>query len=282
MPEKNILITGGSGQLGQAFKSIMGEKGALYPSSEEFNITSLESIQNFLAEHKNINMIINCAAYTQVDAAEENQELAHKINVEGPKNLAKTGLPIVHISTDYVFDGTSTTPYKETDKTTAINTYGQTKLEGENAILNIAENAIIIRTSWLYSEFANNFLKTMCRLFAEKESLTIIADQVGTPTYAGDLVDAVLKIIPQMNKENKGVYHFSNEGIASWYDFAYDILTHRKEDCILSPMSSEDYPTKAKRPSYSVLDKSKIKETFGIHIPNWQEGVRKCLKNLYS
>ena len=274
------LITGANGQLAQSFKKALG-KDAYYVNKNQLDITDKHAVNEFIQD-KPISTIINCAAYTKVDLAEDEKEQAERINIIGAENLAKTGIPIVHFSTDYVFNGEKNTPYKEGDATDPINFYGKTKLDSEIAVLNFAKNAIIIRVSWLYSEFGNNFLKTMCRLFSEKDSLNIVADQFGSPTYTGHLVYAVLKIIPQMNQSNKGIYHYCNEGKTSWYEFACNILKNTNYKCDLSPIDTSSYRTKAKRPKYSVLDTSKIKETFSIKIPNWQEGVIECLKNQSS
>lgn len=270
------LITGAGGQLGQSFKAVLGAD-AYYVNRQDLDITDLIALNDFLKKHT-VTAIINCAAYTQVDVAEDEQDQAAKINVLGAKNLAQMGIPLVHFSTDYVFDGQVRAPYTETTQPHPLNVYGQTKLAGENAVLENADIAVIIRTSWLYSEFGSNFLRTMCRLFVQKDTLNIVDDQIGTPTYTGHLVAAVLAIIPQMNKGNKGIYHFSNEGVASWYDFACEIRNQSGVACTLSPIPSSRYPTKAERPKYSVLDKSKIKNTFGVIVPKWETGVLECLK----
>lgn len=273
----NILITGCNGQLGTELKKLLPT--AILTDVNELDITNETAVQNFVKTH-NIQTIINCAAYTAVDKAEDEVELATKINVWGPKNLAKTGAKIVHVSTDYVFDGTNFKPYTTKDKTNPVSVYGKTKLAGEEAVLKHAPKAIIIRTSWLYSAHGNNFVKTMRRLGAEKPTLNVVADQIGTPTFAGDLAQAIVEILPQINETNKGVYHFSNEGACSWYDFATEIMVVSNLKCEVLPILSKDYPTKATRPHFSVLDKTKIKTTFGIKIAHWKQGLTKCIREL--
>lgn len=271
----NIVITGAKGQLGTALSRLLPQ--AILSDVADLDITDEESVKSFVKTHQ-IDMIVNCAAYTAVDKAEDDVALAEKINVAGPRNLAKTGAKIIHISTDYVFDGTAHKPLTPQDETHPLSVYGRTKLAGETEVLKYADEAIIIRTAWLYSPYGNNFLKTMQRLGAERESIAVVADQVGTPTYAGDLAKAIVDIIPQIKKENKGVYHFTNEGVCSWYDFAYEIMVQSGLNCQVKPILSSAYPTKATRPFYSVLDKSKIKEVFGIEISHWTKGLEKCLK----
>lgn len=270
-----ILITGAKGQLGTELSKLLSD--AILTDVTELDITDFAAVQKFIADHK-IGTIINCAAYTAVDKAEEDVALAEKINVSGPENLAKTGCKIVHISTDYVFDGKGYKPYTPEDETNPISVYGKTKRAGELAVLQNAKEAVIIRTAWLYSPYGNNFVKTMRRLGAEKESLNVVADQVGTPTYAADLAEAIVHILPQISEKTKGIYHFTNEGVCSWYDFATEIMAQSHLTCQVNPIPSSAYPTKAKRPFYSVLDKTKTKTTFNLQIPNWKESLRKCLK----
>ena len=270
-----ILITGSKGQLGTELSKLLPD--AVLTDIAELDITDLTAVQKFVANH-HIETIINCAAYTAVDKAEDNVELAKKINVLGPENLAKTGCKIVHISTDYVFDGKGYKPYTPEDETNPISVYGKTKRAGELAVLKNAKEAVIIRTAWLYSPYGNNFVKTMKRLGNEKESINVVADQIGTPTYAGDLAEAIVKILPQINEQKRGVYHFTNEGICSWYDFATEIMDQSHLPCQVNPIPSSTYPTKAQRPFYSVLDKSKTKTTFNIKIQHWKKGLAKCLE----
>ena len=259
----NILVTGCNGQLGNELKRLLCD--AVFTSIDTLDITDEEAVINFVKEN-NINTIINCAAYTAVDKAEDDVDLAQKVNERGPQNLAKTGCKIIHISTDYVFNGKNCKPYTPDDETNPISVYGKTKLAGETAVVELAREYAIIRTSWLYSPFGNNFVKTIRRLGEDKETINVVFDQTGTPTYARDLADAIVKIIPQLNKTNSGIYHFSNEGTCSWYDFAVEIMKLSNLNCRVLPISSADYPTKAARPFYSVLDKSKIKKTFNISI----------------
>lgn len=270
-----FLITGSKGQLGTELAKLLPE--AILTDVADLDITDEQAVKNYVKEH-NVDTIINCAAYTAVDKAEDDADLAAKINIDGPRNLAKSGAKVVHVSTDYVFDGTGYKPYQPEDEAHPISVYGKTKLVGENEVLKYADVAVIIRTAWLYSPYGNNFVKTMRRLGAERESLNVVADQIGTPTYAADLAQAIVQILPQMNKANKGVYHFTNEGVCSWYDFARKIMELSGLSCKVNPIPSSAYPTKATRPFYSVLDKNKIKETFNITIPHWEEGLKQCLK----
>lgn len=271
------LITGANGQLGTELSKLLPN--AILSDVDTLDITNEKAVIDFVRAH-NIDTIINCAAYTAVDKAEDNIELAKKINVDGPTNLAKTGAKIIHISTDYVFDGKGHIPYTTENKPHPISVYGKTKLASEYAVLKHAKIAIIIRTAWLYSPYGNNFVKTMRRLGAEKESISVVADQIGTPTYAGDLAAAIVKILPQMNEQNSGVYHFTNMGVCSWYDFASEIMEQSKLKCVVNPIKSSEYPTRASRPFYSVLDKTKIQKTFGIQINHWKKSLKKCIKQL--
>lgn len=270
-----ILITGAHGQLGTELSKLL--PGAVLTDVAELDITNLVAVQKFVQEN-NITTIINCAAYTAVDKAEDDVDLATKINVLGSENLAKTGCKIIHISTDYVFDGKGYKSYTPEDEPHPISVYGKTKRAGELAVLQNAKEAVIIRTAWLYSPYGNNFVKTMRRLGAEKESINVVNDQIGTPTYAGDLAEAIVKILPQISESTKGIYHFTNEGVCSWYDFASEIMEQSGLKCQVNPIPSSAYPTKANRPFYSVLDKSKIKEVFNINIQHWKKGLEKCLK----
>lgn len=272
-----FLITGSNGQLGTELSKLLPE--ALLTDVADLDITDEAAVKAYVENHE-VDTIINCAAYTAVDKAEDDEELAAKINIDGPRNLAKSGAKVVHISTDYVFDGSGHKPYQPEDKANPVSVYGRTKLAGEQEVLKYAKEAVIIRTAWLYSPYGNNFVKTMRRLGAEKESLNVVADQIGTPTYAADLAAAIVRILPQISTANKGVYHFTNEGVCSWYDFARKIMELSGLDCTVKPIPSSAYPTKATRPFYSVLDKSKIKQTFNIEIEHWEEGLKRCLKQL--
>jgi len=269
-----ILITGAKGQLGTELAKLLPD--AVLTDVAELDITDLAAVRNFVSQNK-IGAIINCAAYTAVDKAEDDIPAANMINVIGPENLAKTGCKIVHISTDYVFDGRGYKPYTPDDETNPISVYGKTKRAGELGVLKNAPEAVIIRTAWLYSPYGNNFVKTMRRLGAERETLNVVADQVGTPTYAADLAGAIVRILPQITKETTGIYHYTNEGVCSWYDFATAIMAESGLKCHVNPIPTLAYPTRATRPFYSVLDKSKIKETFGIQIPHWQDALKRCL-----
>ena len=272
-----LLITGAKGQLGTELSKRLPD--AICTDVDDLDITDETAVRRFCIKNR-IDTIVNCAAYTAVDKAEDNKDLASSINVIGPYNLAKTGAKIVHISTDYVFDGMAYKPYTPADKPNPVSVYGKTKLVGENAVLDNARVATIIRTAWLYSPYGNNFVKTMRKLGAEKESINIVADQIGTPTYAGDLADAIVKILPQMNLKTRGIYHFTNMGVCSWYDFACEIMEMSGLKCKVNPISSKEYPTRAKRPYYSVLDKSDIQKTFGIEIDHWKKSLAKCISEM--
>ena len=271
------LITGCKGQLGTELSRLLPD--AICADVDVLDITDENAVKNFVRDN-NIDVIINCAAYTAVDKAESDIELATKINVDGPRNLAKTGAKIIHISTDYVFDGTGHMPYTTDEKTNPVSVYGKTKRAGEIAVLENNSVAVVIRTAWLYSPYGNNFVKTMRRLGGEKTEINVVADQIGTPTYAADLADAIVKIIPQMNIKNSGIYHFTNEGVCSWYDFANEIIGLSNLNCLVNPIKSSQYPTPAARPFYSVLDKEKIKSVFGINIKHWKDGLKRCIYEL--
>jgi len=271
-----FLVTGCKGQLGTALQSLLKDK-AVYVDRDELDLTDEEAVKKYLTENT-FERIINCAAYTAVDRAEGDVENAHKVNALAPLYLAKYGKHIVHISTDYVFDGTNHKPYTEEDKTNPVSVYGKTKREGEINVLNNAESAIIIRTAWLYSPHGGNFVKTMRKLGEQKESLNVVFDQVGTPTNAYDLAEAIVAALPQIRNDEKEIYHFTDEGVCSWYDFATEIMDMSKLPCKVYPIESKDYPTPAARPHYSVLNKAKIKQRFNINIPHWKEGLAKCLK----
>ena len=282
---KNILITGCNGQLGNEMQ-LQAAKNTQYnyffTDVAELDITNRDAVVSFVKDNE-MDCIVNCAADTAVDKAEENEELANLLNNIAPGYLAEAvetrGGALIQISTDYVFDGTAHIPYKETESTCPNSVYGRTKLAGEQNAQAHCKNTVIIRTAWLYSTFGNNFVKTMIRLGKEKEQLGVIFDQIGTPTYAGDLADAIMTVI------NKGivpgVYHFSNEGTISWYDFTKAI--HRIagiNTCKVNPLHTEEYPTPAARPHYSVLDKTKIKQTYGIEVPYWEDSLADCIAKL--
>ncbi|WP_291967273.1 dTDP-4-dehydrorhamnose reductase [Maribacter sp.] len=279
---KNILVTGGNGQLSTCLKKVGEEHkdlNFLYVSSDQLDITDGSAVNAFFKENE-ISHCVNCAAYTAVDKAATEILQATKVNVDGAKNLAEAcklyDTVLIHISTDFVFDGEKSSLYSEIDKANPVSVYGRTKLEGEVAIADSWKKHVIIRTSWLYSEFGDNFLKTMLRLGRERDSLGVVADQIGTPTYAIDLAKVIVAFI-NIKSIDFGVYHYSNEGVASWYDFAEAIFEISKTKVELSPIKTEAYPTPAKRPAFSVMDKSKIKSNLGIKIPYWRKSLRECL-----
>ena len=287
---KNILVTGAYGQLGNEVRILSAnypDYNFMFTDVDSLDITDKNELIDFVTGN-DIRYIINCAAYTAVDKAEDNTELCEKINATAVKNLglaaAEAGAGIIHVSTDYVFDGTSCRPYSEDMPTKPCSIYGKTKLKGEKNLLKVCPNAIIIRTAWLYSPFGNNFVKTMIKLGSERESLNVIFDQVGTPTYALDLADAILKAMDQTidtDHDKSGIYHFSNEGVCSWYDFTIKIHEIAGiNTCKVNPIETKDYPPKAARPHYSVLNKTKIKQTFNITIPHWEASLKECIKEL--
>lgn len=282
----NILVTGSNGQLGSEIKELSCEYHFkfYFTTKNGLDICNMDCVQKYVIEN-NIDTIINCAAYTFVDNAEDNVELANSINHIAVKNLAllsnELQLKLIHISTDYVFDGKNFKPYLEDDMTAPNTVYGKTKLDGENAIIESnLKNSIIIRTSWLYSNYGNNFVKTMLKLGDARDELNVIYDQVGTPTYAADLAKTILEILPQINNEKTETYHYSNEGVLSWYDFAKEIMKMAKISCKINPIETYQYPTSASRPHYSLLNKSKIKKEFNIKIPFWKDSLDKCLRKM--
>ncbi|MEH6307390.1 dTDP-4-dehydrorhamnose reductase [Olivibacter sp. CPCC 100613] len=277
-----ILVFGGSGQLGQCLKSVCADKDMIFLSSEEADICNEVQLEGKFIQYKPSH-VINCAAYTAVDKAEDEEEKASEINAVAPRIIAQLckrfNTVLIHISTDFVFEGNQTGLLDETYPTKPTGVYGKTKLNGEIAIQQIWDKHIIIRTSWLYSEYGHNFVKTMLRLAQDREELKVVADQVGTPTYAPDLAKVLCKMVD--NTEHRyGLYHYSNEGVASWYDFACAIFELNSTNMRVLPIKTADFPTKAQRPAYSVLDKSKIKEQFNLLIPNWRESLTVCLQRL--
>jgi len=285
-----VLITGSNGQLGSEIKELATNYKKLdfiFKDLPELDICNFKVLQAFIIDH-NINAVINCAAYTAVDKAEEESIIATKVNYEGVLNivnaLAKVNGKLIHISTDYVFDGDHFLPYKETDPVSPIGVYGETKRAGELAVINSDIDSIVIRTSWLYSSYRNNFVKTMLRLGSERENLGVIFDQIGTPTYARDLAKTCLEILTGVHalkiSKNENLYHYSNEGVASWYDFAISIMELGGVNCKVKPIQTKDYPTLAKRPQYSVLNKSKIKTDFKIEIPYWRDSLKDCIEKI--
>lgn len=278
-----ILVTGSSGQLGTCIKSIGSNKSDIhYVNSTELDITNELQVKSFFEMHQ-IDWCINCAAYTAVDKAESDYDKAFNVNVNGAKNLAEASklysAKLIHISTDFVFDGEHNKPYKESDPTNPISIYGETKLKGEKEVAKILSEHFIIRTSWLYSEYGSNFLNTMLRLSRDRDQLGIVGDQIGTPTYAKDLAEIIMHIIDN-ECSNYGVYHYSNNGVASWYDFAKAIFDISNVDIQLENISTIQFPTPAKRPHFSVLDKTKTKENFNVRIPYWRDSLQKAIQNI--
>jgi len=282
---KKVLVTGANGQLGLCLQ----ELSKLYPtiqfvfsSSKQLDVTNKESVVAVF-ETTNFDFCINCAAYTAVDLAESDSDKAKEVNELGVRNLGEsckeTNTKLIHVSTDFVFDGTSSIPYTENDETKPLSVYGKTKLDGETAIQKILEEFFILRTSWLYSEYANNFMKTMLRLGSERSELGIISDQIGSPTYAKDLARVIVKII-ESNSNEYGVYHYSNEGVASWYDFAKAIFDLSNTEIIVNAIPTSSYLTPAERPHYSVLDKSKLKKNLSIEIPYWRDSLKEAISFL--
>lgn len=283
----SILVTGANGQLGSELHALSGS----YPQHtftfidrNTLDLSNLCKLEDYF-DNNTFEVILNCAAYTAVDKAESDHELADTINHRSVSLLAKIAkkksISLIHISTDYVFNGQNYRPYLESDPTDPRGVYGRTKRDGENAILNVSpKNSLILRTSWVYSTHGANFVKTMLRLGRERDSLGVIFDQVGTPTYARDLAGAILEILPKISNETPEIFHYSNEGVASWYDFAKAIFELSKISCTVNPITADQYPTPAARPHYSLLNKSKIKSDFEITIPYWRDSLRECLKEL--
>lgn len=285
---KTVLVTGANGQLGNSIRVRAGSHDGydfLFTDVDTLDICDREAVRTFVEENK-VQYILNCAAYTAVDKAEDDEELCARINRDAVRNLGEAaraaGAKVIHVSTDYVFDGTNHVPYIETDTTCPASVYGRTKLAGEQALIEACPDSVVIRTAWLYSEYGNNFVKTMLRLGSEREELRVIFDQVGTPTYAGDLADALLSVMEQAEEGRfvPGIYHFSNEGVCSWYDFTVKILQVAGLGCRVVPIESREYPARAHRPHYSVLNKGKIKSTYGLTIPHWESSLRDCMKSL--
>ncbi|MBR4592212.1 MAG: dTDP-4-dehydrorhamnose reductase [Elusimicrobiaceae bacterium] len=277
-----FLVTGAKGQLGLCIKDLLAEKAA-YLDVDTLDITDEVAVLK-LTKEAAFTGIINCAAYTNVDKAENEPALAEKVNAQGPANLAKLAaeldIPLVHISTDYVFDGKACSPLTETDAVSPLGVYGRTKLAGEENVLKYAKTAAIIRTAWLYSPYGKNFVKTMLALGGTRPQIKVVSDQVGTPTYAPHLAAAILEILPQIKKGTKEIYHYTDAGVASWYDFAFYAI---KQACLpaeVLPIMTKDYPTKATRPAYSVLSKEKIMNTFNLTLHHWSRGVKSCVQKL--
>lgn len=282
---KTVLVTGANGQLGSSLRALSSQYPSyifLFTDVDQLDICNREAVKAYVTGN-GVNYILNCAAYTAVDAAEDHETLCRQINCEAVRNLGEAareaGAKVIHISTDYVFDGTGHRPYTESDVTCPVSVYGRTKLAGEEALAEVCPESVIIRTAWLYSEYGRNFVKTMLRLGKEKEELSVVFDQVGTPTYAGDLAKAVWSVVEagEEGAFRPGIYHFSDEGVCSWYDFTVKILQLAGADCRVKPIESKDYPLRAARPPFSVLNKGKIKAVYGLAIPHWEESLRTCL-----
>ena len=280
-----ILITGSHGQLGNEMQQAANRFPAfkfIYTDVEDLDICDKVALEAFVKANE-VNVIVNCAAYTAVDKAEDDVELCYKINAEAVRNIGEVahqnGLKVVHVSTDYVFDGTNYVPYSEDQAVCPATVYGKSKLAGEQALMETCEQAAILRTAWLYSSFGNNFVKTMIKLGTERDSLNVIFDQIGTPTYAADLADVILRMLSHATFV-PGMYHFSDEGVCSWYDFTKTIHRIAGITCDVRPIETKDYPARTPRPHYSVLNKTKIKSTYGIVIPHWEESLRRCIEIL--
>lgn len=281
-----ILITGANGQLGREMRNVLEAEfpdHTLYTDIQELDLTDAKAVNDYVADNE-ITHIVNCAAYTAVDRAEEDKAQCAAINVDAVKNIAyaadRIGAKIIHVSTDYVFDGMSHRPYKESDKVNPISQYGTTKRTGETALLALAPDSIIIRTGWLYSPYGKNFVKTMRRLGREQTTLKVVADQIGTPTYALDLAKAIYRVL-QSHQWVEGIFHYSDEGVCSWYDFTKAI--HRLSGitgCEVLPIPTEEYPTPASRPFYSILDKSRIKATYDVEVPYWLDSLQDCITRI--
>ena len=282
----NILVTGSNGQVGSELQVLAQEyeHNLFFTDRESLDVTNRDAVENFILRNT-INCIINSAAYTAVDKAESEETVANEVNHLAVKNLAELSqehkIKLIHISTDYVFNGTNYKPYTEDDITNPQSVYGATKLAGEKSMQEInPKNSIIIRTSWVYSSFGANFVKTMLRLGSERDSLGVIFDQVGTPTYARDLARAILDILPSISNEQVAIYNYSNEGVCSWYDFAKAIMEFSQTECVVNAIETKEYPTPAKRPHYSLLNKAKIKREFDTIIPYWKDSLDECLKKM--
>lgn len=281
----NILITGANGQLGNEMRRVSAQSNDHYIFTDvaELDITNAETVRQMVLDN-DVNVIVNCAAYTAVDKAEEDEAMAELLNATAVANLAaaakENNATLIHVSTDYVFDGNGCRPYTEEQTTSPASAYGRTKLHGEEAAVQSGCNYLIFRTAWLYSKHGRNFVKTMRTLTADKPSLKVVFDQVGSPTHAGDLADLIYKIIEERMLDNKGIYHYSNEGVCSWYDFAREICEMSGNECDVQPCHSDEFPSKVARPAYSVLDKTKVKTTFGVSVPHWKESLAKCIEEL--
>jgi dTDP-4-dehydrorhamnose reductase len=285
---KSILITGANGQLGTALRNMADAFDGCtlhFTDVDTLDICDRSQVECFM-KSRSVDTVVNCAAYTAVDRAEDDPDTCTRINCDAVRNVGEAaercGAAVIHVSTDYVFDGNATRPYREDDPTGPASVYGATKLAGERALLSsCGDTAVIIRTAWLYSETGSNFVRTMLRLGGQRGSIGVVADQKGTPTYAADLAGAIRSVV-SAERFTPGIYNYTNGGVCSWYDFAVEIFRIAGIDCEVTPLATADYPTRAKRPAYSVLDKSKIKETYNPAVPAWEESLRRCLHNLLN
>lgn len=279
----NILVTGANGLLGNEFREQLDLNNNYFSSRQDCDITDIDSIRKYVS-NKKIDIILNCAANRNAEAMQNDYNAAHKITVCGPKNLAivanEIGAKLIHFSSDYVFDGKKSSPYEETDKTNGLSVYGKLKIEGEQEVLNIANNALIIRTAWLFSYYGQDFVKTIKKLAETKDEINVIYDQVGSPCYASDLAKYTIEILPKIKSNSREIYHLTNEGVCSWYDLAYQIVKSFNIPCKINPIHTNEFPQKAPRPSYSVLDKTKVKAHFGINIRHYSEGLDDCIKRI--
>jgi len=283
----NILITGANGQLGNEMRKISTRSASdsyFFTDVTELDITKPDDIRRMMKENQ-ISVVVNCAAYTNVDKAEDNEKIADLLNHKAAENLAiackEQDALLIHISTDYVFGGTKNTPISENEPVNPLGVYGKTKLDGELSVINSGCRYLIFRTAWLYSSFVNNFVKTMLKLTGEKDKLLVVFDQVGSPTYAGDLAAVIFKSIEErLYNQYQGIYHFTDEGVCSWYDFTVEIAELSDHKCDVQPCHSDEFPSKVKRPSFSVLDKTKVKNDLGCTIPHWKVSLKKCIKEL--
>ncbi|MDR1331460.1 MAG: dTDP-4-dehydrorhamnose reductase [Tannerella sp.] len=284
---KTILVTGANGQLGNAVRaSVSGRRDCIFHFTDVDTLDLCDAVQlSAFVEANRVSHILNCAAYTAVDRAEDDAEACMRINRDAVQCLGMIagarGIRVIHLSTDYVFDGRSVRPYREDDATNPQSVYGASKLAGEEALLAACPDAVIIRTAWLYSEYGKNFFRTMLRLGSERRTVDVVSDQIGTPTYAGDLAGAMLAIVDSPAFV-PGIYHYSNEGACSWYDFAAAIMKRAGLDCLVMPVATCEYPTRAVRPAYSVLCKDKIRQTYGMEIPGWEAGLEKAVRRIQS
>jgi len=278
-----ILITGGKGQMGLTLSKVLPAKKTLFTDMDTLDVSNYDAVEKCIREN-GITCVINCAGFTDVDACEKQIDKAYAVNALGARNIAmaaaKHKASVIHMSTDYIFDGNNSRPYTENDKPNPLSVYGQTKLEGELFVLKNATDCVVLRTSWLYSEYGKNFVKSIISLARKQKEIRVIYDQIGSPTYAGDLAHIIEGLIPVVKNGLKKIYHYSNEGVCAWYGFAREIITLKGIDCEVLPTESQDYPSSAKRPHYSVLSKAKIKKDFGIKIPYWRDSLKAAIVNI--